>query len=166
MFQEAYYRLQKESSPQQPWGLRQGCLKMLILPLLIYLIHAIVIVPPNLQNQATWRARGGPNYTFMVSKSGRVPVEIETARRVTVKQNQVVVANDPDSNNRVAMADIETVDALFNDAYRCALLFPAILCTYNYHPFYGYPTEQTHYCSIVFSCFTKTVMDDLQILAP
>jgi len=166
MFQESYRRLQANRPPEKSGRLKRGCFTVLTLLLVIYVAHAQYLIFPNLIHYQRWRLRGAANYAYTVSKAGLLPPDIQAGRRVVVKDGRVAAVTSVSSSQPAYTADIQTVDAMFNRVYACALLFPLLTCSFEYEPFYGYPTQATVDCPLPDACSTRTHITDLEILPP
>jgi hypothetical protein len=166
MVQKADDRLNSDAHSSKPIGCRRGCLLILITLLAIYVIHALFLIVPNTINKAKWHNRGSTNYKYTISKFGLLPPDIQNGRIVTVRDGEIVQITNVSLALPVYVPDIETIDQIFNGVYACSILFPLNTCSYEYNPYYGYPSVIKVNCPIPDACYTDTVITDVEILSP
>ena len=147
-------------------GLRRGCLLLLSPFIAIYVVHALFLIIPNNPNQVRWHNRGSTDYTFTVTKSGLLPLDILQGRIVVVRAGVVESVANVSLAEPVYTADIETINEMFDGVYSCSLLFPLLGCSYKYDAELGYPAEITVNCPIPDACYTHTSIKDLRLVAP
>jgi Family of unknown function (DUF6174) len=121
---------------------------------------------PNGVNRVKWLLRGSANYQFTISKSGLLPPDIQMGRNVVVKNSKIAAVSNVSLSEPVYTSDIETIEAMFNGVYFCSLFFPLFICSFDYDPYYGYPSNVVVNCPIPDACFTGIEVRDVVILPP
>jgi hypothetical protein len=140
---------------------------MLLFPLLvIYLAYAVYLIPRNLVNQVKWYLRGSRDYSFTLSEYGLLPPDIQIGRNVVVKNGEVVPVSNISLREPVYTDDINSIDAMFDAIYFYPLFFPLLICSVEYDPFYGYPSDMTVNCPIPDACYTVVEIKNVRIFSP
>jgi hypothetical protein len=126
-------------------GCRRGCLVVLAIIFIPYLINALIVLSGSLFNQIKWHTNGSPNYTITVSLTAMSPIGGESI--VTVENGKIISGTNGLYNTHGGGASgLEvfrevTIENIFERTYGCALFFPLLTCYYAYDQQFGYPTE-------------------------
>lgn len=128
---------------RKPKGRRRGCLIASLIILAPYIINFIITSGIREFNRAKWLSYDSQNYTITAFLNSLDPNEGKNI--VTVSKGQVVYGeNDGYCGIYPCKLNVYqrlTIESMFNDGLKCSLLFPILICSFEYDSNYGYPTK-------------------------
>jgi hypothetical protein len=127
-------------------GCLRGCLILIILFAIPYLIHMLSLISDDNINRSKWNAQNIHSYTITLSYQFGSQHEETT---ITVKDDKPVNQINVDN-----FAPNKTMESLFPNPIRCGLLFPIGICSVEYDAEYGYPTKVSTRCPMI-ECYTE-----------
>ena len=148
----------------QPRRLRRGCLVLVALLLVPYLINFEVVLAGSYVHQAWWSIRGSDNYSITISESS---FGFTAGTSVATVRNGEITAIDhlrgPVDPADFSQWQFVTVETQFSNLLSCGLFFPLLLCTINYSTQYGYPQQVEINCPIRDLCYSNHAIESIQL---
>lgn len=151
-------------------GCWRGCLVVLAIVLVPYLINALIVLGGSIFNQIKWRTNGSSNYTATVIMTALSPVAGEST--ITVQNGQIISGTNwaydhcKGCSNAAQFFSEISIESMFERTYGCAFFFPWLTCSYEYDAQLGYPTKANVDCPIPDACLTHITVTNLQITPP
>ncbi|MEZ4667778.1 MAG: DUF6174 domain-containing protein [Anaerolineae bacterium] len=128
-------------------GRIKGCVLILMIPLIPYLLNMIALIRSDIINRAKWAEQDIHNYEITLSHQwgsmhGETTITFNQDKRIGYVGDST-------------FDTVNTVDDLFVNPVGCGLLFPIGRCGVEYDATYGFPKKVATACPMI-ECYTET----------